>query len=95
MISAFVRRRLSAFREWWPAPTTTRDRFVGATIGGMGCFWIGILGRLLLGPLPVSLPTLGWWALGSVVVGITLGLLFPKVVSVVCFPFSTFGIGPS
>jgi hypothetical protein len=59
----------------------------------MGCFWIGILGRLVLGSMPVSFSTLGWWALGSTFFGVFLGILFPKSVSVVCFPFSTFGGG--
>lgn len=66
---------------------------IGAFVGGMGCFWIGILGRLALGPLPVSLSALGWWALGSTVLGVMLGICFPKIVSVVCFPFSSLGGG--
>jgi hypothetical protein len=91
MISAFLNRRLQHFAEWWRAPTKPRDRVMGATIGGLGCFWIGVIGRLLLGPLPVSLATLGWWALGSVILGIILGVVFPKIIATVCFPFSLFG----
>lgn len=33
------------------------------------------------------------WAIGSVLAGIVLGALFPKPVSVVCFPFATLGGG--
>jgi hypothetical protein len=43
--------------------------------------------------MPVSLSVLGWWAAGSAAVGVVLGVLFPKAVSCVCFPFSTLGGG--
>jgi hypothetical protein len=68
---------------------------VGALVGAFGCFWIGVLGRLFVGPTPVSLETIAWWALGSVAVGLTLGIVFPKVTTCVCFPFSTIGVGGS
>lgn len=93
MISQFLSRKLQNLRCWWKAPTTCRDRLLGAIIGGMGCFWIGVLGRLLLGSMPVPLSTVAWWAFGSAVSGMVLGFLFPKTVSVVCFPFATFGGG--
>jgi hypothetical protein len=93
MMNGFFRLRFQNFARWWHAPVTRRDRTIGAIIGGMGCFWIGILGRLALGPLPVSPSTLGWWALGSILLGVMLGIRFPKIVSVVCFPFSSFGGG--
>src|SRR6267378_1186779 len=60
-------------------------------LGAVGCFWIGVLGRIILGPLPVPVSTLGWWAAASVAIGVVLGVLFPKVVCCVCFPFSTIG----
>ena len=93
MIGSFFKRRLEEFRIWWRAPASRKDRVVGALIGAFGCFWIGILGRLFLGPTPVDGVTLGWWALGSVIVGVALGVTFPKVTTCVCFPFSSFGIG--
>lgn len=92
-MNGFFRLRFQNFIRWWHAPATRRDRTIGAIIGSMGCFWIGILSRLALGPLPVSLSTLGWWALGSILLGVMLGICFPKIVSVVCFPFSSFGGG--
>ena len=79
------------FARWWRAPVTRRDRIIGALIGGMGCFWIGLLGRLAMGTTPVPLATLGGWALGAMLVGILLGVCFPKSVSVLCFLFSSFG----
>jgi hypothetical protein len=93
MIRSFFDRRRQYFVDWWHAPITQKDRALGALVGGLGSFWIGVLGRILLGPLPVSLSTIGWWALGSVVVGVMLGIIFPKVTTCVCFPFSVFGGG--
>ncbi|GHU29046.1 hypothetical protein AGMMS50256_12960 [Betaproteobacteria bacterium] len=66
---------------------------LGAVIGGIGCFWVGVLGRIILGPLPVSLEVMVWWALGSIAIGVFLGIIFPKATTCVAFPFSTFGIG--
>lgn len=88
-----IAARLQAFRVWWHKPATPKDRFLGAMVGGFGCFWIGVLGRLLIGPMPVTFSTLVAWAVGSLFVGVVLGVLFPKSVSVVCFPFATFGGG--
>jgi hypothetical protein len=93
MISAFFRRKKESFIIWWRAPITLKDRVRGAVVGGIGCFWIGVLGRLIFGPSPVSLVALAWWALGSVAAGIALGILFPKATTCVAFPFSTFGVG--
>jgi len=93
MIRRFFQRRTEEFKSWWRAPATWKDRALGAVVGAFGCFWIGVLGRLFLGPTPVSFVTIGWWALGSVAVGIMLGLVFPKVTTCVCFPFSTIGVG--
>ena len=89
----YLERRSQRFRSWWQAPATTKDRVLGATIGAIGCFWLGVLGRIIFGPLPASVSVLGWWAAGSAAIGVVLGVLFPKVVSCVCFPFSKFGGG--
>jgi hypothetical protein len=93
MIYGFVHRRFKHFGAWWRAPASRGDRALGATIGGLGCLWIGVLGRLFFDPMPVSLSIIGWWALGSVAAGVALGIFFPKVTTCVCYPFSTFGVG--
>jgi hypothetical protein len=80
------------FGEWWRAPPTRRDRVLGAIVGGLGCFWIGALGRLMVGPLPVSLTVVVSWAAGVASAGVVLGVLFPKTTTCICFPFSTFGV---
>lgn len=85
---------LARFLTWYRAPATRKDRIVAAIIGAMGGFWIGLLGRMMLGSTPVSFSVLGWWALASAATGVVLGLLFPKTVTCVCFPFSTFGGSP-
>jgi len=69
---------------------------VGAVlIGAIGGFWVSLLGRLFFGPMPVSLTALAYWAIGGVIVGVILGIIFPRVVSVVLYPFSFLGIGSS
>jgi len=81
------------FVLWWRAPARRRDRIVAAWIGALGCFWIAVLGRMLFGPLPVSLEVIAWWGLGSAAAGATLGCTFPKATTCICFPFSLFGVG--
>jgi hypothetical protein len=93
MIAAFFQRKRQRFIEWWRAPVTRKDRVLGAVVGGIACFWIGVLGRIMVGPLPVSLDVLAWWALGSVAVGVVLGIVFPKATTCALFPFTTIGIG--
>ncbi len=93
MMNRFLQNRYQNYARWRHAPVTRRDRAMAAIVGGMGCFWLGILGRLALGPLPVTLSALGWWALGTMVLGVLLGICFPKSISVVCLPFSSFGGG--
>jgi hypothetical protein len=80
------------FNAWWHAPATRRDRVLGAVVGGLGCLWIGGLGRVFLGTLPVPLHIVIAWGLGAGVIGVVLGVCFPKVITCVCFPFSIFGL---
>jgi len=44
-------------------------------------------------PTPVSFSTVGLAGLASAVSGLVLGIAFPKVTTLVCFPFSVFGMG--
>jgi hypothetical protein len=93
MVAALLQRQRQRFITWWRAPVTRKDRATGALVGGIAFLWIGVLGRLIIGPSPVGLGVLAWWALGSIAFGVALGLLFPKATTCVLFPFSTFGVG--
>lgn len=95
MIRNFIAVRVNDFREWWRRPATAKDRVTSGVIGAFGGFWVGILGRMILGPMPISIETLAWWALGSIICGAILGVLFPKVIGTLLFPFSMFGVGSS
>lgn len=81
------------FRNWWSAPNTRKERMTAAVVGAIGGFWIGLLGRIMIGELPVSFSEAGYWALGAAMIFSLTGVLFPKAVLCICFPFSTFGIG--
>ncbi|MUV14558.1 hypothetical protein [Noviluteimonas gilva] len=80
------------FREWWHAPITPRDRVTGLIIGGAGGFWIGLLGRIALGATPVGFAEVVLWGLGAMICCAILGYAFPKLMSVVLFPISIFGV---
>ena len=93
MIKQLLKKRVEKFKDWWQRPPTTSDRLLSAVIGGMGAFWVGIFLRLILGPNPVSLSTLGLWGLTGILTGIILGASFPKIVGILMFPFAILGIG--
>ncbi|ARN22259.1 hypothetical protein [Piscinibacter gummiphilus] len=92
-MTTFVARRVRAFSGWWRAPSSRRDRTLGAFVGALGGFWIGVLLSVSLMPSPVSFSTVGLAGLASAVSGLLLGIAFPKVTTLVCFPFSVFGMG--
>jgi hypothetical protein len=86
-------RKHDKFLKWWKAPNTKKDRYTAATIGAFSGLWLGGLGRIMLGALPVSITDVGLWALGGIIVFSLPGLFFPKVISCICYPFSIFGVG--
>lgn len=86
-----VERWKLRFLTWWQAPVTRGDRLLGAVVGALGGFWVGVIGRLAIGPAPASLEALAGWAIGLAAAGVVLGLRYPKAVSCVCFPFAVFG----
>jgi hypothetical protein len=93
MLLGWSQQRLRNFTEWWRSPVTRKVRLQGSVVGGLGGFWYGVLGRLLIGPMPVDLSVIGVWALGSVIVGTIAGIAFPKATICICYPFSIFGGG--
>lgn len=84
---------LTFFNQWWRRPLRKRDRISAIAIGAVGGFWVGVLGRLMVGSMPVPISTLGYWAAGSFVTGAILGVMFPRAVNIVLYPFSLFTIG--
>jgi hypothetical protein len=66
---------------------------LGAFVGALAGLWIGVLGRLFLGDLPVSFSSLAEVAMLGAGCGLILGVAFPKSVLLLGFPFSTLGVG--
>jgi hypothetical protein len=81
------------FIAWWNAPNTKKDRYIAAIVGAFGGFWIGALGRIMLGETPVLISDVGLWALVGIILFSLLGVFFPKAILCICFPFSVFGVG--
>lgn len=82
-----------SFAEWWHAPATGVDRLWGFIFGGFGGFWVGLLGRLFFGPLPVSFVVGAQWAFGTALAVALVGIALPKTIRCVCFPFAFLGLG--
>ena len=68
-------------------------RISALVIGVLGGFWLFLLLRGFFGVMPVSFSVLGYWALSGAVICGLLGYKFPRVVTIVLFPFSVCGIG--
>ncbi|WP_041603582.1 hypothetical protein [Thioflavicoccus mobilis] len=68
---------------------------LGCVIGALGGAWGGLLGRLLLGQTPVSFSLLVEWASGVAILCGLLGILFPRIVTIVLYPLAIFGGGQS
>lgn len=81
-----------SLKGWWSRPIKTRDRVLGAIVGAFAGFWLGLLGRLFLGPTPVSFEVLAYWTFGGVVVGVLTGIFFPRATTVFLYPFAFIGL---
>lgn len=88
----FLNNRLQRINEWWAAPPTPDDRFKSSILSGFAGFWIGGLGRLIFGPSSTSLEVLFYYALAGIFAGLILGAMFPKVMRIIAFPFTFWGI---
>jgi hypothetical protein len=93
MASTYISRRSTQFAMWWRAPATRGDRVRGALVGVLAGFWLGLLGRLAFVPPSVSFAEAVLWAGAGAIVGLLLGLRFPKLAACVLFPVATFGGG--
>lgn len=90
-MESLLRRRATQFRAWWSQPAIGRDRFLGAFVGVFAGLWIGALARIMLGDLPVSFADVLDYALLGAGAGLLLGLVFPKAVLVIGYPFMSLG----
>jgi hypothetical protein len=81
------------FLRWWRAPVTRRDRLAGALIAAFGGFWVGVLLLGAVGGFSSASAVSAWWALGGVAPGALFGWFFPKLATLVLFPFASFGGG--
>jgi len=90
----WLRERITRALAWWRAPVTARDRVTGAVVGGMAGFWIGALGRIVVGPLPVGVAVVLLWGALGIAVGALFGRFRPKVTFVFLLPLAAFGCSP-
>jgi hypothetical protein len=79
---------IKKFRAWWQSPATPTQRLGGAVSGFIGFLALGILGRLFLGARPVGIVDLVYWGAGASVVGVAVGLRYPKAMTCVIFPLT-------
>jgi hypothetical protein len=93
-IQDWLRERITRMLAWWRAPVTARDRATGAVVGGMAGFWIGALGRIVAGPLPVGFTAVLLWGVAGIAAGAIFGRLRPKAAFVFLLPFAAFGCSP-
>lgn len=92
-MSTYISRRSKQFATWWRAPATRADRLRGMVVGGLGGFWLGVIGRVVAGALPVSLGEAAVWAALGAVLGLAVGARFPKAAACILFPMAIFGGG--
>jgi len=90
----WLRERTTRALAWWRAPVTARERFYGALVGGAAGFWIGALGRVVVGPLPVRVAVILFWGVMGIAAGALLGRLRPRPTLVFLLPLATFGCSP-
>jgi hypothetical protein len=94
MMQDWLRERIARALAWWRAPVTARDRVTGAVVGGMAGFWVGALGRIMAGPLPVGITVVLLWAAAGLAAGALFGRLRPKATFVFLLPLAAFGCSP-
>jgi hypothetical protein len=92
MIREILHRKKGIARAWWLAPPTPRQRLGGAVLGFLGFFLLGLLGRLALGHRPVGFDEVVCWGIGGGLVGVVIGLRYPKVTTCVFSPLMLLGI---
>lgn len=76
-------------QKWRHAPVTGKDQALGAFAGGIGFFWIALILLAVLRVGDIAPFALAIYIACMMIVGIVLGIRFPKAISAVCYPFLT------
>ena len=95
MFKGLIVNRIQEYKVWWHKPAIAKDRITSTLIGAIGGFWIGLLvkGVLTHSPIPVS-ELVMWGVYRAFLVGL-LGILFPKIIGTMMYPFSMILTGSS
>ena len=91
MVGGFMSHLRDRVRRWRREPITVVDRIGGAVFGLFGFFFIGAIGRALLGAPPVGFDTLAMWGVWSSGAGLVIGIRFPKVMTCLLAPLMLIG----
>ncbi len=96
MIMQYVNKKLTQFKTWWSSRATLADRLWAFVSGAWAGLWLGAIGHIVVSDLPMSMTALFWFAVSAALVLGVAGLIFPKAVRCISFPFlflSIFGSG--
>ena len=94
----FFRRHRKEFKRWFAAPARWWERVLAALASAVVGAILGLVARLLWADLPLLpldelLRTILIWSGGGALTGVLLGLLFPKTMLCVVYPFSLLEAG--
>jgi uncharacterized protein YacL len=90
----FFRRHREGFERWFAMPAKWWERALAAAASAVVFAILGLVVRLIVAPLSL-LPlnelfqTILLWSGGAALTGVMLGLLFPKTMLCIAYPFST------
>jgi hypothetical protein len=88
------RRHRVGFKRWFAAPAAWWERLLAVVASAFVLAILGLVVRLLVAPLPL-LPlselfqTVLLWSGSGALAGVVLGLVFPKTMLCIAYPFST------
>jgi hypothetical protein len=87
------RRHREGFKRWFAAPAQWWERLLAAVASTVVLAVVGLVARLAWAPLPL-LPlnelfqTLLLWSGSGALAGVLLGIMFPKTMLCIAYPFS-------
>jgi hypothetical protein len=88
------RRHREGVKRWFAAPVAWWERLLAAVASAVVLAVVGLVARLFWAPLsllPLSelFQTILLWSGSGVLAGVVLGLVFPKTMLCIVYPFST------